>query len=550
MYYELALHQIFSEDETITTSIEELATLWQCSTRYAKTVINRLHDEQVLQWQVFRGRGKKPQIKLRRSKLDAVYDIFDHFWQQEQFERAYSLLIDQQLMNHPTIESWLHERYGIQQNKENEHIFRMPFYPVELMLDPLFGISRHDGHFADMLHERLFTYNAEKNTVEPNLVFHYETDDYQTWRLLLRKDVYFHDLTLLTAEVVAHSLKRTIPVTEWFFTYKDISVINDFELILTLETPFMLLPNCLAGYRTSILPIEHKQGTIGCGAFLLVTNTDEKLQLQVFSKYFKQRPWIDGIEIFYTQDVANFGVSTIPFADDVAMRTLITQEQGGDYISLNAQKGPLANAAYRETVYSLIDAASFTLFERGETIAYSWIFGEKLIPTFSERLVDATQFPPLKIGVQQIRAGVNHEREALILQQVLANYGIESTLHICDFKEKVIELEQQYDLFVGGSALGEDMLLSRAYIYTSEPNTILCMAPNLIQQQVKTLYQPVENLSHIENVLQQIDQQLQQSFCLKFLNHRIHTQYVRQDFSYQNIQFDNHGRIAYKVLFA
>ena len=89
----------------------------------------------------------------------------------------------------------------------------------------------------------------------------------------------------------------------------------------------------------------------------------------------------------------------------------------------------------------------------------------------------------------------------------------------------------------------------RAYIYTSEPNTILCMAPNLIQQQVKTLYQPVENLSHIENVLQQMDQQLQQSFCLKFLNHRIHRQYVRQDFSYQNIQFDSNGRIAYKVLF-
>ncbi|KGR77699.1 ABC transporter substrate-binding protein [Ureibacillus manganicus] len=553
MNYELELHLHFQEQCPTTTSIEELAHIWKCSTRYAKTIVNRLAADRVLTWEVFRGRGKKPLLTLIRSKNDAIYNVFDELWNSEKFDKAYELLMNHQLLNHPIGEEWLMNRYGIQQLHSNKHMFRQPFSKVDVNFDPLYALSRHDFHFAEQLHETLFTFHDETNTVEPNLLFDFETKDFQTWRFILRKGVYFHNHELVTAIDVKRTLQRATLYTNEIFTYKQIEILNDYELIISLNKAFSLFTHYLASYRTAILPKNHQQGKIGCGAFMFHSNTEEKLQLEVFPNYFKARPWIDGIEILYTKNISSFAVSPRPFESSVPYTEMIFEENGADYISLNGKTGPLVNSEFRETIYSLIESADYVVHEWGEIEANSWLYKNINTQVNTKPLIPAKQFPTLTIGVQQIREGVNHEREALILQDALANYGIRSTIQILDFKTTYEDITHQFDLFVGGFALGRDVILSLIGIYKSPQNTILGMLPAKEQLIVHKLIESIyvsNDVETIMNILNQIETILQELYCLKFLNHRTHKQYIRNDVHYKRIQFDSHGRIDYKRIYA
>lgn len=549
MHYELALYSHFNEQQPTHTSIEELAAIWSCSARYAKTIIQRLASEQTVTWEHFRGRGKKPILTLNRTKLEAIHQVFDSLWQQEHFHEAYTLLMSQQLLQHPVAEKWLMDRYGVQQLPANKQIFRQPFYKVVINFDPLHGLSRHDLHFAEQLHETLFSYNSTTQKTEANLLFHYETENNRTWRFIVRKDIFFHNNKQLTAHDIKWSLLRAVSFTDAFFSYEDIEILHDYELTITLTKDYALFPQCLASYRTAILPRFQDDGKIGCGPFMFVEETAEKLLLNVFPRYFKQRPWIDGIEILYTDSEAGFGLSFRPFQEAVPSTELVFHEDGADFISLNMRSGPLSNPLFRETIYSLIDEHEYLMKERREVPAYSWEYGKISTSRKAEPRIPAQQFPPLKIGFQQIRDGVNHEREAAILQKALANYGIESTLELVDFRLPPTDVSSSYDLFVGGYALGKDVVLSLIALYTGSPKTILHMAADELQEAVTDLIEKAVCLSTAEAILDKIrtiETQLQHVYCLKLLNHRSHRQFLSGDLHYRNIQFDSHGRIDYK----
>jgi SgrR family transcriptional regulator len=549
MQYELALYSHFQEQQPTHTSIEELAAIWSCSTRYAKTIIQRLANEKAVSWEAFRGRGKKPILTLNRTKLEAIHQVFDSLWQQEHFHEAYTLLMSHQLLQHPIAEKWLMDRYGVQQLPTNEHIFRQPFYKVAVNFDPLHGLSRHDLHFAEQLHETLFSYHPELKKTEPNLLFHYETEDNQTWRFIVRKDVYFHNNQQLTAYDIKWSLERAASFTEAFFTYKHIEVLHDYELIITLTKTFSLFPRCLASYRTAIVPRLQEHGKIGCGPFLFVQETEEKLQLNVFTRYFKQRPWIDGIEILYTDPKTGFGISISPFHEAIAATELVFNEDGADFISFNMRTGPLADPLYRETIYALIDENKFLVKDGGEIPAYSWEYGRTSPGKKAAAAIPAERFPSLKIGFQQIREGANHEREATILQSLLESYGIESTVELVDFRLPTFDISSRYDLFVGGYALGKDVVLSLIALYTGPPMTILNMAADALRKMVLSRIEKAAQLEVPESILdniRQIEMDLQHAYCLKLLNHRTHSHFLSDDLHYRNIQFDSHGRIDYK----
>lgn len=549
MHYELALYSHFPEQQPTYTSIEELAAIWSCSTRYAKTIIQRLANEKAVSWEAFRGRGKKPILTLKRTKLEAIHHVFDSLWQQEHFHEAYTLLMSQQLLHHPVAEKWLMDRYGVQQLPTNEHIFRQPFYKVDVNFDPLNGLSRHDRHFANQLHETLFSYNPASKTAEANLLFHYETEDNRTWRFIVRKGVYFHNNQQLTAHDIKWSLERAASFTDSFFTYEQIDVLHDYECIITLTKAFSLLPRCLASYRTAILPRFQEQGKIGCGPFQFVKETDEKLRLNVFPNYYKQRPWIDGIEILYTDSDAGFGISFTPFHEATPSTELVFNEDGADFISLNMRTGPLADPLYRETIYALIDEHEYIIKERREIPAYSWEYGKILKTKAAKVRIPAEQFPPLKIGFQQIRNGVNHEREAHIFQKALENYGIESTLELVDLRLPLTDVSSRYDAFVGGYALGPDVLLALIALYTGSSTTILDMATDELQEMITELSDKAAHLDETNEMIdsiRSIEAELRNAYCLKLLNHRSHCQYIRRNLHYENIQFDSEGRIDYK----
>ncbi|MEG0472630.1 MAG: ABC transporter substrate-binding protein [Solibacillus sp.] len=548
MNFELQLHQNFKQHKKMETTIDELAAIWHCSPRYAKTQMKLLHERQLVEWETKQGRGKKPFLTLLRAKTDVLLEVIETLWEKSKYDEAFKLIRDFELTMHPKIQQWLHVQFGLQ-SIQNEHIFRQAMYDVTLCLDPLRALSRHDVHMIEQIHESLFAMDDDGN-VHKNLLFHVQSKDFQHWQFILKKGVLFHHMEELTVKDVIASLQAAAPFYSHYFQFEQLDATSLYEFHVTLQKPCALLPHFFASPRFAILPANRNEG-IGCGPFSIVINSASQFKLQTFPYYFKERPWIDGVEIVYTEpnQLAHLSpISYKPFSKSIPSQQLIFQENGAEYLVLNGQTGPLNDEELRAAIWRLIQPDQFVNHKYGEQVAYGWTVGSEPFPIQS-RNIEPITCPPLTIGYQQIREGASHEREAKIIQQQLATFGIESTLQCINFKEKQQNLAAQLDIFIGGVALGENYLPSLLNTYLNEPQPILSL---LSQQDYEFVLQRLERIIEQPSDatrISEIEQFLQQKYCLKFLTHRQHSFYVREDTPFQHVQFDRNGRINYRKIF-
>lgn len=544
MHYELVLHQYFEEQRRTETSIDQLACLWQCSDRYAKIVIKQLHEQQKVLWETSRGRGRKPFLTLLHSKTDAVLQALQPLWQQKKYDKAFQLVKEFQLQQHPSIQAWMNEQFGLHAYNE-EHVFIQPTYYVELFLNPLKAVSRHDMHILEQLHESLFSIN-DRQEIEKNLLFDFSTEDYKTWHFVLRKGVLFHNLEELTANDAVASLRYVQPFYKHIFTIESMGIISRYAFSMKLNQPFALLPNFLASIRFAIF-YKGQEPTIGCGPFQLAVHTEERMRLQTFTRYFKPRPWIDAVELIYQEFEADI-VRKIPFNAHIPYREIISQEQGADFVALNSAFGELKDTDRRAYIWHLLDPVQCLIDQERETIAESWIVGEhNKLP--SEKPKKPQFSRPLVIGYQEIRQGVNHMFKVEPIQQLLFEQGIESTTICVDLKLQHEQLHEKIDIFVGGNALNDNLLLSYFMMYFSEPRIFLNFLHYNARQQVDRLLQQASRQENGLESFKQIEQLLIDEYTLKFMTHRKHNFYVREDTQYKHVEFDQHGRVNYRKIF-
>jgi peptide/nickel transport system substrate-binding protein len=122
-------------------------------------------------------------------------------------------------------------------------------------------------------------------------------DDRTVLRLVLRHDVFFHDGTKLTPELVAQSLGRSVKAKD-AFSYSSVVSVNASgpdTIDITLSEPnSFLLPDLSL---TSLRIPDHPE--IGTGPFRLVQGGEHSL-LHAFEKYYKGRPALESVEVdFY-----------------------------------------------------------------------------------------------------------------------------------------------------------------------------------------------------------------------------------------------------------
>ncbi|MBD7937289.1 SgrR family transcriptional regulator [Cytobacillus sp. Sa5YUA1] len=544
-FYELELYKHFKSNVRTQTSIDFLATIWHCSTRHAKTQIHLLHQQQVIEWETKRGRGKKPFLTLLRDPISVLIDVMQILWHKSKYEEAFQIAKKMELFTHPKIQQWLNVKFGLQ-NEKNLHIFRHSMYFVELCLDPVKALSRHDHHVLEQIHETLF-YIDEKGNARKNLLFHVNNEDFVQWHFILRKGIQFHNLQEVTATDVVSSLKTAAHLYSHSLKIKDIQEVNRYEVYITLNSPCALLPYFLSRIRFAITPADGTKN-IGCGPFSLIEQSKRLLKLEAFPQYFKHRPWIDLVEIVYNNQFLLDSIRYEPFEASVPNRKIITQELGADFICLNAQFGELQGKDKREYIWHLIEPSQFIIYPLREDIAYSWIIGDDLfnLPKPSYKPIFTK---PLVIGYQQIRQGVNHEEKAKILQQLLKSVGIHSTLKCIDFKEKQVNLHTQIDLFIGGIALGHNIYLALINVYLAEPKIISTFMESQQAKYVRELLQTFIEKNDNFEIFKDIERYIQENYVVKFLTHRKHIVYLREDTPYKHVIFDKNGRIDYRNMY-
>lgn len=545
MNYELTLFQHFQPNRKTETTIKAIATIWHCSTRHAKTQLHRLHEQQIILWETFQGRGKKPLLTILVQEMDVLLDAMETLWQKSKFEEAIQLAKEMGRLNHPNVQHWLTIRFGIQHEK-NRHVFRQSMYFVELCLDPHQALSRHDIHVLEQIHETLFIID-NAGRVQPNLLFHFSTQDAITWHFLLRKGIQFHHLQEVTVTDVKATLLAGAFIYKHSFEIESIEVIDRYELVVKLKNPCALFPYFLASTRLAIVP-EDGQKNIGCGPFMLLEQNENQLTLQAFQHYFKSRPWIDCVEIVYNREFQMDAIRYEPFEPTIPSRKIEFEEPGACYICFNSRYGPFVDEQLRAYIWHAIEPSDFILAEENEKVAYSWhLEGEGIILPEPEQKPKLPEM--LVIGYQQIRQGVNHEEKAKILQQQLSEMGINVKLTCINFKEQQNKVNETIDLFIGGIALGQNLILSLLQSYLAEPKIILNFLTSSAEMHVKQLLQTVVQKNADPMIFHEIEHFIQQTYTVKFITQRKHTYYVREDTPYKHVQIDKHGRIDYRNLF-
>lgn len=545
MNSELMLFTRFLSMEKTQTSIKELAVIWQCTERHAKTKIQALQQEQKVIWETQQGRGKKPYITLLRDKIDVLIEVMQELWQKNKYEEATELAKDFELLQHPKVQEWLTVQFGLKQIN-NEHVYRQPMNYVELCLDPLNSLSRHDTHMIEQIHESLYRIDENGNAVK-NLLFDAVTGDYCEWTFILRKGIYFHHLQEMQAKDVVVSLRQAAGTYNHSFEIEVLHAVNDYEVYVRLNHPFVLLPHFLASTRFSILP-ENREPLIGCGPFFITEHSESMLTLQTFTHYFKERPWIDRVEIVYQNDFTFDSIRYAPFTDDIPSRKLVNKELGGEYIAINSNSDQLQSLESRAYLWHMIDPALYVYETRYEEVAKGWMRRQVAfkMPEYDE----APHFSrPLRIGYQQIREGVSHLYKAEILQKQLKNIGIDSTFVCINFKEKNWSLVETLDLFIGGLVISENKWLSLIYTYLAEPKIFLRF---LTEDARRSVHQQIQHVSENplnDQLFDPVEQFLQENATLKFLTHRQQIYYIREDSAYKHLRVDNNGRINYRKMY-
>ena len=556
----------FKKNAETETSIAQLAKLLCCSDRHVKTIVAYLDEEQLIKWHTKQGRGKKPKITVQYSSEEVILLKAKHLVEKGHYQKGFECAQSLGTISQHKFQQWFEKTLGLVEDKHDNSIDRLryPYYETRLILDPLYIMSRHDAHIVQQVFDKLVEYDSATDRLLPKIAFHWESKNGDKWVFYLRKGVKFHNGRELISEDVKNTFERFPENNPIIKNIKQIEIPSTYLVVFHLNEVTYLFPNSLGNHKFSIVPLEEiigkeeffKVQPIGTGPFVLARHDKEMVRLDVFNQYYGTRPWLDRVEIIKTP--ATFHDSKkhplLLQSPDDSWSEKTVSEEGSDYISINCRKeGPFMNTEVREQLFNIIHPEDFCLNQGNEIVAHSFLTAQsKKLKKQNElevrhELLDINF--EIKIAVQQIRPGANHVREALVLQKQLASHHIPSTIHTIDINDVSPTAFQDYDLFVGGIALGENKLLSALLAIQSTALNIAAFATDdmkrFIDNRIMQIKQSNCTATQWE-IYFELEKYLIENCLLLFLNHRSHKIYEPKNSAYQNIKLNENGRIDYR----
>lgn len=199
-------------------------------------------------------------------------------------------------------------------------------YPL-LTMHPLKAAEIHSANMVVNVFNRLVTVD-EKGVISPELA--HSWDECSTkLRLYLKKDVKFHDGSILIAEDVVdclEKLRRDVHFQDLWEPVKEIKVVAPLIIDIYFPTGCSYCLQMLGTINSSIYK-ETKGQVFGTGAFYAENTHDLKTTLFAFKDYFQERPLLDEVEFVQ-----------VPKDFDIVYRSS-TQEEGKDTVEVESDSG-------------------------------------------------------------------------------------------------------------------------------------------------------------------------------------------------------------------
>ncbi|WP_427160508.1 ABC transporter substrate-binding protein [Aliinostoc sp. HNIBRCY26] len=239
--------------------------------------------------------------------------------------------------------------------------------------------------------DRLYTYEPGSTEIKPQLAtaLPKASADGLTYTIPIRQGVVFHDGTPFNAKAMEFSIKRFIenkgkPSFLLADTVSSVTATGDYELTIKLKKPFAAFPALLAFSGVcAVSPGAYEIGAgkfkpdtfVGTGPYKLAQYGTDSLRLDIFDKYWGEKPANQGVNVQIQTSPVNLFNAFRTGAVDVAYLSLQPDqirslEEGGkkgdwqaitsqgsvvSYLVLNRNQKPLDKPEVRQAIAAIID---------------------------------------------------------------------------------------------------------------------------------------------------------------------------------------------------
>jgi peptide/nickel transport system substrate-binding protein len=239
--------------------------------------------------------------------------------------------------------------------------------------------------------DRLYTYKVGSTEIQPQLATALPkiSADGLTYTMPLRQGVVFHDGTPFNAKAMVFSLERFIKnAGKPAFLLGDIvesaTATGEYELTIKLKKQFAAFPSLLAfGGVCAVSPSSYEIGEgkfspntfIGTGPYKLANFATDKIQLDVFDKYWGEKPvnqgvtlqiLSSGVNIYNTFRKKSIDVAGLSMDADQIRSLQKSAKQGSwqaianngsvvSFIAVNRNQKPLDNPLVRQAIAAMMD---------------------------------------------------------------------------------------------------------------------------------------------------------------------------------------------------
>lgn len=263
-------------------------------------------------------------------------------------------------------------------------------------LDPADNYELAGANVLTNLCDRLYSYKLGTGELQAQLATDLPkvSKDGLTYIIPLRQGVVFHDGTPFNAEAMAFSLNRFIknggkPSALLADVVDSVKASGEDEITIKLKNAFAAFPSLLAFSGTcAVSPKAYEIGTgkfkprelVGTGPYKLVQFSPNLVRLDVFDKYWGEKPTNQGIDFQLLSSSANLFNTFRTGAVDIAYQTFdpeqveslkqraassgwqVIEERSNviTQLGLNVKQKPLDNLVVRQAIAAMIDRPLLT----------------------------------------------------------------------------------------------------------------------------------------------------------------------------------------------
>ncbi|MFF2754393.1 ABC transporter substrate-binding protein [Psychrobacillus sp. NPDC058041] len=332
---------------------EDVAEILQLSTKQTVRYIQKWSSEGWLQYTSGRGRGNVSKLKWLKN-VEAIFEeqvtkIID----EEPVELSSKYLIfDWSSDSKLRLMNKFRSKFGYVQTTNDKLVIprRYPF----LTIHPLEAADVNSASMVANVYNRLVTVD-EQGIVLPELAHSWDITSTKV-RIYLKKDIKFHDGSILTAEDVVLCLNKLRNYKQYQELWEPIQkIIVAAPLIIDLYYP----SGCsyclqLLGTMNASIYKENNGEVVGTGSFYIEDNNETKTTLVAFKEYFGERPLLDVVE--FVQVPQDFDVVYRSSAQVESQSTFqVESDSGFGLVIMNSfRNSPIQHKEVRDYLHYII----------------------------------------------------------------------------------------------------------------------------------------------------------------------------------------------------